>query len=608
MKLCPVCEAEYGDEVTQCPNDAETLVFLRERTDDLAGQVFSGRYRLLEKVGEGGMGAVYRGTQEPMGREVAVKVLRSDLASDKEVVRRFFNEARVVSRLRHPNTVTLYDFGQSERGDLFIAMEFMAGLSLSSTLEARHLELAEILEITDQVCLALEEAHDSGIVHRDLKPDNIFIDRVGSRHMVKVLDFGIAKVPDAAAHLTRTGTVFGTPAYMSPEQAQAHHVDHRSDIYTLGIVLYEMLAGAPPFTADNPMQVALKQVTARPAPIMDMSRVRPLPRLLSALVMDMLEKDPSRRPQTIGEVRERIIRLAQAAPGVTVEGGEDETAVVRIGDPTDTMPEAWRGYTPSQNAVDSGAVEAGRTEIDFSLRRSSAPTVRAASTDPPTRKPTVRATHAAPEEFDPEQTFPPVKRGKRAWALAAFALLGVGFAVALLLSREETPPRRTTQTPTEAAEDSATTVGVDVEDNDSEVAAVGAEGAQAGAGEDATETSSEDGLQLVVGSDPMTSENVAGDADETASVEPESALEVAEPQSTHTDRSRRNGSARAREDDARGGDGGATEETAERPRIVPLIGDLDPEERSIVPIDGTVEAEQPDRPTLLAPIVTPTSP
>ena len=296
MKLCPLCEAEYEDDVVRCPSDNETLVYLRDQEDNLVGEVLNGRYRLVEKIGEGGMGSVYRGIQEPVERPVAIKVLRSDLASNKEVVRRFFNEARVVSRLRHPNTVTLYDFGQSAAGDLYIAMEFLTGKCLGTHISEGQLTLPEVLEIVDQVCQSLEEAHNSGIVHRDLKPDNIFIDRVGSGNIVKVLDFGIAKVTHSSDNLTKTGTIFGTPAYMSPEQAQGHHIDTRSDIYTLGIVLYEMLAGEPPFVAENPMQVALRQVTTAPRPIMDMSRLRPLPLKLSGLVIAMLEKEASQRP------------------------------------------------------------------------------------------------------------------------------------------------------------------------------------------------------------------------------------------------------------------------------------------------------------------------
>lgn len=345
MKLCPLCEAEYADGLKHCVLDGERLVSVSSQRDELLGTVLNGRYRLQEKIGEGGMGAVYRGMQEPIGRAVAVKVLQQELASDKTAVRRFFNEARVVSRLRHPNTVTLYDFGQSEETEhLFIVMEFLSGTPLGGLIDAKDLDLPGILEIVDQICQSLEEAHEKGIIHRDLKPDNVFIDRVGTRNIVKVLDFGLAKVPDSAEHLTRTGTVFGTPAYMSPEQAQGNPMNHLSDIYALGIILFELLAGEPPFTGESIMQVALKQVTEQPPNIVDMTRFRPLPLGVSAVVMDMLEKDQTRRPPSIQDIRNRLLKVARKLPGVVVKTGKQQR-VKKLQAPAtlDTMPEAWKG-------------------------------------------------------------------------------------------------------------------------------------------------------------------------------------------------------------------------------------------------------------------------
>lgn len=345
MKLCPLCEAEYANDLKHCVRDGERLVSVSNQRDELLGTVLNGRYRLQEKIGEGGMGAVYRGMQEPIGRAVAVKVLQQELASDKTAVRRFFNEARVVSRLRHPNTVTLYDFGQSEETEhLFIVMEFLSGTPLGGLIHAKDLDLPGILEIVDQICQSLEEAHEKGIIHRDLKPDNVFIDAVGTRNIVKVLDFGLAKVPDSAEHLTRTGTVFGTPAYMSPEQAQGHPMDHLSDIYALGIILFELLAGEPPFTGESIMQVALKQVTEQPPNIVDMTRFRPLPLGVSAVVMDMLEKDPACRPPSIQDIRKRLLKVARKLPGVVVKTGQQQKVKKLPRQETlDTMPEAWKG-------------------------------------------------------------------------------------------------------------------------------------------------------------------------------------------------------------------------------------------------------------------------
>ncbi|MBN1946331.1 MAG: serine/threonine protein kinase [Bradymonadales bacterium] len=346
-----------------CVRDGEILVTLRTQPPALIGQVLNGRYRLIERIGAGGMGTVYKAIQEPAERPVAVKILHPELASDKESIRRFFNEARVVSRLRHPNTVTLYDFGQADSGELYIAMELMTGVSLTHLIDSRGLTLPEVMEVADQICQALEEAHDLGIIHRDLKPDNVFIDRVGSRNLVRVLDFGIAKVPDIAEHLTRTGMVFGTPAYMSPEQAQGHDLDTRSDIYTLGILLYQTLAGEPPFTADTPMQVALKQVTTAPRPVADMSLYRPLPSGLSALIMDMLEKEPINRPQRLAEVRARLLRTARELPGMKIEVHEERGETLVAASPPDTLREAWKDGTIRVPGLGSGPAPDERTRL-----------------------------------------------------------------------------------------------------------------------------------------------------------------------------------------------------------------------------------------------------
>jgi predicted Ser/Thr protein kinase len=353
MKLCPECEGEFPDELSRCPSDGEALIQLPPR-DDLVGEVLDGRYRLEERIGSGGMGAVYRGIQEPVGRAVAVKVLRQELASDKSVVARFFNEARVISGLRHANTVTLYDFGQSASGRLYIAMEYLRGEPLDIVLARGRLRLAEIVEIVDQVCQSIEEAHGLGIIHRDLKPDNVFIDRVGPRSIVKVLDFGIAKVPDPQGYVTQTGTVFGTPAYMSPEQAQGFELDVRSDIYALGVVLYEMITGAPPFRGSSPVRVALKHVTEIPSPVADHSRVGALPPALAELVMQMLAKRADDRPATITEVRERLVAVARNLPGLVVEAPS----------PTHDMPSVRVALGAEEFGLASDAGDAGPTRPD----------------------------------------------------------------------------------------------------------------------------------------------------------------------------------------------------------------------------------------------------
>jgi predicted Ser/Thr protein kinase len=322
MRLCPECGFETSDELEVCPSDSVTLLRVDERPDPLVGQTLDGRYRVLGRLGRGGMGTVYDALQEPIGRPVALKVLRDELARDSQAIERFLREAQVVSRLRHAHTVTLYDFGQSADGRLFIAMERMAGERLDEMFRGEPPPLEEVLELLEQVCQALAEAHGLGIVHRDLKPENIYVERVGSQRMAKVLDFGIAKVRDASESLTRTGRTFGTPAYMSPEQAQGLELDERSDLYALGVLLHELVTGRLPFEARHPMGVAMAHIL-EPAPkLQSRSRYGRLPARLDALASRLLAKRTADRPASAEEVERELAAIRRelgSGPQVSVE-------------------------------------------------------------------------------------------------------------------------------------------------------------------------------------------------------------------------------------------------------------------------------------------------
>jgi serine/threonine-protein kinase len=241
----------------------------------MIGQLIGGRYRITGILGEGGMGVVYVGEQQ-MGstvRKVAVKTLHPHLSKDPSVLARFHRECGTVAQLEHPNTIKFYDFGATSDGTLYIAMEFVAGKPLSAVIETTGpLSSERTVKILRQICGALEEAHKLGIVHRDLKPDNVILtDRAGESDFVKVLDFGIAartESKDQAQEqkLTQQGMVLGTPPYMSPEQFTGKALDKRSDIYSLGVMAYEMLTGRLPFEADTPWQWATQHMTAQPLP------------------------------------------------------------------------------------------------------------------------------------------------------------------------------------------------------------------------------------------------------------------------------------------------------------------------------------------------------
>jgi eukaryotic-like serine/threonine-protein kinase len=250
----------------------------------------AGRYRLIEKIGEGGAAEVFRARDERLDRPVAIKRLRPQFTTDEASRHRFTIEARTAAGLSHPNIVDVYDFGENPDGSMWIAMQYVEGQNLKDVLHRRgRMSAAEVVSIVQQVCSALSAAHAKGLIHRDVKPQNIMIDRAGD---VRLTDFGIVKAL-SGPELTMTGMTFGTAAYLSPEQATGEPLSPASDIYALGCVMYEMLAGTPPFTGDNPAVVAYKQVWDQPRPLHDL--VPEVPPSLESIVMRCLNKEPARR-------------------------------------------------------------------------------------------------------------------------------------------------------------------------------------------------------------------------------------------------------------------------------------------------------------------------
>jgi len=299
--------------------------------DDAIGAVFEGRYRIEAMLGRGGMGVVYRAHQLAVGRDVAVKVLHPALSADTATVDRFENEARVIANLRHPNTIKLVDVGRLPDARIFIVTELVEGRTLDELI-ASGLSLPAALGILVQVCDALSEAHQRGVVHRDLKPGNVMVERIGVQDVAKVLDFGIAKLA-AQPKVTATGTVFGTPAYMSPEQAKGVPIDGRTDIYALGIMLYQVATGRLPFEATSPGVLMVRHITEEPPSPSEMlaGTDRSIPPKLEDLILQMLEKEPDDRPQSLDEVRRRLADPSLLEEGATappetplVDAGADE--------------------------------------------------------------------------------------------------------------------------------------------------------------------------------------------------------------------------------------------------------------------------------------------
>ncbi|HET9627101.1 MAG TPA: serine/threonine-protein kinase, partial [Kofleriaceae bacterium] len=266
--------------------------------DPFVGKVIDDRYEIQSRIGEGGMGVVYKARQTSIDRIIAIKMLNAQMAADPTWVQRFYNEAKACSRLQHPNTIRMFDFGQSREGRLFMTMEFLDGVSLREALAKGPLAPQRVVKILIQCCASLAEAHSIGIIHRDIKPDNVFLlNMAGSPDFVKLLDFSVAKLLEGDRMKTQAGVVFGTPQYMSPEQGRGLPLDARSDLYALGVLAFEMLMGAVPFNDDNPMTVIQMHLHGGVPPL-----PQSVPQSVQAIVRRAMEKDPSRRYQSAGEM------------------------------------------------------------------------------------------------------------------------------------------------------------------------------------------------------------------------------------------------------------------------------------------------------------------
>jgi serine/threonine-protein kinase len=409
--------------------------------DPLVGTTVAGRYKVIKLLGEGGMGQVYLAEHSAIEKRVALKVLRAEYAHKGEIVTRFQQEAISASRIKHPNVLDVFDFGQLENGCFYLAMEFLDGNDLADELQrSRVLQPARALPIAMQICRALSAAHAKGVVHRDMKPENVFLQRTADgEEIVKIVDFGIAQLKpsneEAAAQsthrrLTRTGMIFGTPEYMAPEQASGKHADLRCDVYAVGIILFELFTGSVPFTGETFLGVLAKHLSDVPP---SMRKVYPdlqLSNELEAVVLRTLAKDPTHRYQTMNELAAALAATPEGQYG-GLRGPYSQVA-------TDGRASALPGGAPSPTAQQfvskQGAGAAG-----------SAPAISALPIPLVGGVATQASGAVAPAETQlggEASTRPPVKSSNLgAIVLSALGVLLVGGgAAAYFLKSPEVPP------------------------------------------------------------------------------------------------------------------------------------------------------------------------
>ncbi len=441
MRVCPRCAEETEHEL--CPHDgAQTFPVQVAQQTYPAGTIIGGRYQVQQVIGIGGFGAVYRCTQLNMNQTVAVKVLRNEHLTSLEHVKRFTREAQSVSRLKHPNTIHIFDFGSHTDGALYVAMEFLEGETLAQRLDDHgQIYWETMVQIAIQVCHSLTEAHATGLVHRDLKPENIMLIPVaGDPNFVKVLDFGIAKMQKdptkpGEASLTEAGMIMGTPTYMAPEQAKGEEVDARADVYALGVLMYEGLTGHPPFQDATAMKVLVAHIKDPVKPFPRRGDPGEPPVELEQVVLQCLEKEPFRRPTSTVQLVDRLMlstRRAREANQALANAGEMLTTQVEAVASTVSMSGVSSPSSPSHPAVAPlpGPAHLGpsRQSDDFS-------------------KPSV-ANSPRPEAEDRRAAGPKVPLLVAGGALVAVA---AGVAVALAVLGPSSPAPAVAVKPVEAA-------------------------------------------------------------------------------------------------------------------------------------------------------------
>ncbi|NOR15099.1 MAG: protein kinase, partial [Candidatus Aminicenantes bacterium] len=305
-KFCKECGTSLS--IREDAGISHTKTYETSQEELSTGSIFAGRYQIVEELGRGGMGRIYKAVDNEVGEKIALKLIKPEISADKDTIERFRNELKFARKVRHKNVCQMFDLNR-ERDTYFITMEYVAGEDLKNMIRmTKRLGVSTALDIAFQICEGLAEAHKQDVIHRDLKPNNIMLDREGN---VRIMDFGIARSLKGKGR-TGVGVIFGTPEYMSPEQVEAKEVDQRSDIYSLGVILYEMVTGRLPFEADTPFAVGVKHKSEIPQAPRELNSN--IPDDLNLLILKCLEKEKDSRYQSAGELSSELKRITQGLP------------------------------------------------------------------------------------------------------------------------------------------------------------------------------------------------------------------------------------------------------------------------------------------------------
>ena len=344
LVLCHACGEANPPESKFCGKCGVGL----DRALPKPGDIIADRYRVVEQIGAGAMGTVYRAEHVQISKVMAIKLLHHEVEQNPENVARFHREAEAASRLNHPNTVHVFDFGRTKTGSLYLVMEYVDGDDLGKVItKGGAMPFGRVAYVCAQVAGSVADAHAAGVIHRDLKPENIVIGKGRDGERPKVLDFGLAKLfeGNVEAQVTSSGTIVGTPYYMSPEQIQGQELDGRSDVYAMGAIMYECVVGKPPFEAPNPVGVLSKHLSEEPAPPSQRSPLS-VPAEADEIILRCLQKDPARRYQTAEELRQALIGY------LTAVGSDD-----------------WRLSTVANTSAKSGTRRVGELDSLFAKTR-----------------------------------------------------------------------------------------------------------------------------------------------------------------------------------------------------------------------------------------------